>query len=123
MLYLLLLLLLLGCMALLDARFRLFFWARPVPAALVTVLGLGYFLAWDLTAISSGLFLHRESPLMTGIMLGPELPLEEPVFLLFLVYQAMVLFTGSLSWLRHARHRRPVPDEPGPVPTGKVRGQ
>ncbi|WP_372697457.1 lycopene cyclase domain-containing protein [Arthrobacter sp. JSM 101049] len=104
MAYLLILLALLGCMALLDARFRLFFWARPLAATLVTALGLGYFLSWDLFAIAAGIFLHRESPLMTGIMLGPELPLEEPVFLLFLVYQTMVLFTGVLAWFR----RKPV---------------
>ncbi|MBM6620684.1 lycopene cyclase domain-containing protein [Micrococcaceae bacterium RIT802] len=100
MVYLLLLLVLVACMALLDARFRLFFWARPVAAALVTAIGLGYFLSWDLWAISLGIFLHRESSLMTGIMLAPELPLEEPVFLLFLVYQTMILFTGFLAWRR-----------------------
>ncbi|GAA1360218.1 lycopene cyclase domain-containing protein [Arthrobacter rhombi] len=105
MAYLLLLLALLGCMALLDARFRLFFWARPLAAVLVSAVGLGYFLSWDLFAISAGIFLHRESPLMTGIMLGPELPLEEPVFLLFLVYQTMVLFTGALAWFRRKPQR------------------
>lgn len=102
MTYLLLLLALLGCMAALDARFRLFFWSRPARAAVVTAIGLAYFLSWDLWAISSGIFLHRGSTLMTGIMLGPELPLEEPVFLLFLVYQTMVLFTGFLAWRQQA---------------------
>ncbi|WP_417234220.1 lycopene cyclase domain-containing protein [Arthrobacter sp.] len=120
--YLLLLLVLLGCMVLLDARFRLFFWARPVAAAIVTVLGLGYFLGWDLWAISAGIFLHRESPLMTGVMLGPELPLEEPVFLLFLVYQTMVLFTGFLTWRRRSRTRRMATDLTATVPTRGVRG-
>lgn len=113
MLYLFILLALLGCMTLLDARFRLFFWARPFAALLVTAIGLGYFLAWDLWAISAGIFFHRDSPLMTGIMLAPELPLEEPVFLLFLVYQTMVIFTGFLTWRRractHRTRRRSTP--------------
>ncbi|HXD28449.1 MAG TPA: lycopene cyclase domain-containing protein [Arthrobacter sp.] len=116
MAYLLVLLALLGCMALLDARFRLFFWARPLAAALVTALGLGYFLSWDLFAIAAGIFLHRESPLMTGLMLGPELPLEEPVFLLFLVYQTMVLFTGALAWLRRRAGRQARTRATGPTP-------
>lgn len=116
MAYLLVLMALLGCMALLDARFRLFFWARPLAAVLVTALGLGYFLSWDLFAIAAGIFLHRESPLMTGIMLGPELPLEEPVFLLFLVYQTMILFTGALTCFRRLAGRQARTRATGPAP-------
>ena len=33
-----------------------------------------------------------QSPLMTGILLGPELPLEELVFIAFLSYHALVLW-------------------------------
>lgn len=117
MAYLLVLLALVGCMALLDARFRLFFWARPLAATLVTVLGLGYFIAWDLFAIAAGIFLHGESPLMTGIMLGPELPLEEPVFLLFLIYQTMVLFTGAQSWFRRKPSRHAEAPAAGAAPS------
>ncbi|MDN6168620.1 MAG: lycopene cyclase domain-containing protein [Arthrobacter sp.] len=101
MTYLLILLFLLGCMTLLDARFGLFFWSRPWKAALVLALGIVYFLSWDLWAIAAGIFLHRDSPLMTGIMLADQLPLEEPVFLLFLSYQTMIAFTGCILWLRH----------------------
>lgn len=45
---------------------------------------------------------------MTGIMLAPELPLEEAFFLFFLSYLTMVLFTGLvqlLTW-RAGRHER-----------------
>ena len=34
---------------------------------------------------------------MTGIMLAPQLPLEEAFFLAFLCYQTMILFTGALA--------------------------
>lgn len=101
MTYLLILLILLGCMTLLDARFGLFFWSRPWRSALVLGLGVVYFLSWDLWAIAAGIFLHRDSPLMTGIMLADQLPVEEPVFLLFLSYQTMIAFTGCVAWLRH----------------------
>lgn len=106
MTYLLILLLLLGCMTLLDARFGLFFWSRPWRAALVLSLGVVYFLSWDLWAIAAGIFLHRDSPLMTGIMLADQLPVEEPIFLLFLSYQTMIAFTGCVVWLRHLARGR-----------------
>ena len=108
MTYLLVLLALLGCMALLDARWKLFFWARPWAAAVVMAAGMAYFLAWDVRAIAEGIFLHRDSPLMTGIMLGPQLPLEEAFFLAFLCYQAMILFTGTLALLRRRSLARSV---------------
>lgn len=103
MIYLSILLLLLGCMAALDARWKLFLFARPAASAVVLVAGTAFFLVWDVAAISAGIFLHRDSPLMTGIMVGPQLPLEEAFFLLFLCYQAMILFTGVQRIRRHAR--------------------
>lgn len=101
MIYLIILMLLLCCMALLDARWKLFLFARPWAAAAVLALGTAYFLVWDVAAIAAGIFLHRESPLMTGIMIGPQLPLEEAFFLLFLCYQTMILFTGAVRLWHH----------------------
>jgi len=101
MIYLLILLVLLGCMVLLDARWKLFLFARPVAGTAVLVLGTGVFLAWDVWAIQAGIFIHRESALMTGLMLAPQLPLEEAFFLLFLCYQGMILFTGTLRLLQN----------------------
>ncbi|MDQ0093203.1 lycopene cyclase domain-containing protein [Paeniglutamicibacter psychrophenolicus] len=97
MTYLLILLALIACMAALDARYRLFVFARPAPALLALAGGTAMFLLWDVIAIDLGIFLHRESGLMTGVMLGPQLPLEEAFFLFFLCYNAMVLFTGALA--------------------------
>lgn len=108
MIYLGTLLFVIGCMALLDWRHRLFFFRRPLAATVVMVAGMVYFLGWDLWAIDLGIFLHRDSPLMTGIMLAPELPLEEAFFLFFLSYLTMVLYTGLvqlLTW-RAGRHER-----------------
>lgn len=108
MIYLGTLLFVIGCMALLDWRHRLFFFRRPVAATVVMVAGMVYFLGWDLWAIDLGIFLHRDSELMTGIMLASELPLEEAFFLFFLSYLTMVLFTGLvqlLTW-RAGRHER-----------------
>lgn len=107
MTYLIILLALLGCMVLTDARWKLFLFKSPVAAAAVLVLGTVFFLAWDIAAIAAGIFLHRDSTLMTGIMIGEQLPLEEGFFLLFLCYQTMILFTGAQGLLdsRQARRR------------------
>ncbi len=93
--YLTVLLVSLGCMVLVDRRFGLFLFRDPLRAGLVMFAGMVFFLAWDLTAISLGIFLHGPAPYMTGIMVAPELPLEELVFLLFLSHLTMVLVLGS----------------------------
>lgn len=105
MIYLACLLAVIGCMALLDRRFRLFLWRRPGVGALVLAVGLAYFLAWDVWGIVAGVFLHRESPYMTGLLVAPQLPVEEVFFLLFLSYLTMVLFTGAVRILEHRAER------------------
>lgn len=105
-LYLGALLLSLGCMLLLDWRFRLFFWRDAVSAAVVTVVGLAFFLAWDVAGIAGGIFFRGEAVIATGLLLAPELPVEEPVFLLFLVVCTMVIFTGATRILDRRRRRR-----------------
>lgn len=42
---------------------------------------------------------------MTGIMISPQLPLEEAFFLFFLCYQTMILINGVSSWRGHRRKR------------------
>lgn len=94
-LYLLMLLLSLGGMAVLDWRFRLFFWRSPRRAALVLGIGVLFFLGWDLLGIGLGIFYRGETALMTGVQLAPELPLEEVFFLTFLCYLTMILMQGT----------------------------
>ena len=84
-----------GCMLLLDWRYRLFLFRQPLRALLVLALGTAFFLLWDVAGIALGIFLHGPGPYMTGIMLGPELPLEELFFLLFLCHLTMVLVLGA----------------------------
>lgn len=105
-LYLIALLLSLGCMLLLDWRFRLFFWRDAMSALVVTAVGLAFFLVWDIAGIANGIFLRGDAAIATGIVLAPELPLEEPVFLLFLVVCTMVIYTGSARILSRRREQR-----------------
>ncbi|GAA4529639.1 hypothetical protein GCM10023160_29260 [Brachybacterium paraconglomeratum] len=86
------------CMGLLDRRFGLALWRAPRRTLLVLALGIGYFLLWDLAAIAAGHYGMGQSALMTGIMLAPELPLEELVFITFLCYFTLVMW-GLLARL------------------------
>ncbi|WP_432762029.1 lycopene cyclase domain-containing protein [Saxibacter everestensis] len=94
-------------MALIDRRYRLFFWRDARRAGLVLAIGLLFFLTWDLLGIRLGIFFRGDTELMTGILIAPELPLEEPFFLIFLCYLTMVLIPGSERILsRREGHRR-----------------
>lgn len=91
----------LGSMVLLDARFRLFFWRAPLRAALVLVTGVAFFVCWDLFGIGFGIFQRGETSFMSGVLLAPEFPLEELFFLTFLCYLTMIVLLGSqrlLAW-------------------------
>ncbi|EMY32651.1 c50 carotenoid epsilon cyclase [Arthrobacter crystallopoietes BAB-32] len=90
--YLAALLVSLAGMAVLDWRLRLFFRTAPLRAAVVLLAGLAFFLTWDLAGIALGIFYRGQTEFMTGILLAPELPLEEAVFLTFLCYLTMNLY-------------------------------
>lgn len=105
MIYLGILLGLLGCMALLDAKWKLFVFRRPLRGLMVLVLGTGFFVLWDVLAIGQGIFLHKPSELMTGIMVGEQFPLEEVFFLVFLCYCAMIAVTGAQALIQFRARR------------------
>jgi lycopene cyclase domain-containing protein len=89
--YLASLVLVLGCMALVDHRWKLFFWSDPRRAAVVFSFGFALFLAWDLVALHFELYERGRSEYMTGIEVAPDLPVEELFFVAFLPYLTMVL--------------------------------
>jgi lycopene cyclase domain-containing protein len=91
-LYLVGLLVALTGMVVLDIRFRLFFRVAPGRAAAVMVIGIAFFLVWDLAGIGLGVFFRGNPQLLTGVQLAPELPLEELFFLALLCYTTMNLF-------------------------------
>ena len=78
-------------MLLIDRAAHLAFWRNPGRATVILGLSVAFFLVWDLAGIGAGIFLRGESPIATGLLLAPELPVEEPIFLLFLSYLTMNL--------------------------------
>ena len=84
-------------MVVLDLRFRLFFAVAPLRAAIVLVIGIAFFLAWDVAGIGAGIFFRGNPGLLTGVLIGPELPLEEVFFLALLCYLTMNVYGWSNS--------------------------
>ncbi|MCX6501305.1 MAG: lycopene cyclase domain-containing protein [Microbacterium sp.] len=95
-LYLLALLVSAAGIALLDARWRLVFAPAPWRASATILIGTVFFLVWDLVGIATGVFVKGDSPLLLGVDLAPHLPIEEPVFLAFLCYLALVVHAAAL---------------------------
>ncbi|MFN4001334.1 lycopene cyclase domain-containing protein [Microcella sp.] len=93
-------------MVLLDRRFGLFFWRDARRAAIVMPLGVAFFLVWDLGGILLGIFFRGQTEFMTGLLIGPELPIEEVFFLTLLCYNTMNAYTAAGDWLDGRWSRR-----------------
>jgi len=79
-------------MVLIDRRWRLFFWRDALRAAIVLVVGIVFFVVWDLFGIGLGIFFRGETSFMTGLQVAPELPVEELFFLTLLCYVTMNVY-------------------------------
>jgi lycopene cyclase domain-containing protein len=97
-LYLAALLVAITGMVMLDRRFRLFFWRDARRAAIVLIVGVVFFLAWDLAGVGLGIFFRGETEFMTGLQVAPEVPVEEVFFLTLLCYLTMNAY-GAASRL------------------------
>lgn len=79
-------------MVMLDRRFRLFFWRDARRATIVLLVGVAFFVVWDLAGIGLGIFFRGETAFMTGLQVAPDLPVEELFFLTLLCYLTMNLY-------------------------------
>ncbi len=89
-LYLGLLLFSLAGLALLDWHRRLAFGADARRAGLSIGIAVAFFLVWDTVGIALGIFFRGDVEYMTGVELWPDMPLEEPVFLVLLNYVTLL---------------------------------
>jgi lycopene cyclase domain-containing protein len=81
----------LGCIALVDRRWRLVLWADPRRGVAVLAAGVLVFLVWDLVAVHHHFYRRGETEVMTGAQIAPGVPVEEVFFVLFLCYVTVVL--------------------------------
>lgn len=84
-----------------DHRHRLAIFAgRGWTAGLAVAVGVMVFLVWDVAGIATGVFFQGPGPFQSGVMLGPELPLEELFFLTLLCYSSLLAYVASERALR-----------------------
>ncbi|MBP9738340.1 lycopene cyclase domain-containing protein [Candidatus Saccharibacteria bacterium] len=77
---------------LIDQQFKLAFFYDRKRTFYTLGLSVLLFLAWDIHGIGLGIFFVGNSVYDTGILLIPELPIEEPFFLLLLCYTTLIIF-------------------------------
>ena len=84
-------------LALLDYRHKLVF-AKKARYFCVILIAVAFFLTWDYAGISLGIFFRGETPLLSGLLISRELPLEEVFFLILLSYNALLLVKAFLRF-------------------------
>ena len=88
-------------LGLLDYRHKLaLFGGAPARTLAVVGISVAFFLVWDLVGIQAGVFFRGAGPWMTGIVLAPELPLEELLFLIVLSYSTLVAYLLAAKVLK-----------------------
>ena len=82
----------------LDRRFKLAFFADWRRAAISIGVGVAFFLSWDTVGILLGIFFRGQTPYLSGLLLAPELPVEEFFFLLILCLTTLEVFIALTRW-------------------------
>jgi lycopene cyclase domain-containing protein len=89
--YLLSLLVVIGCLLLVDYRYKLGFFYNWRRTAITLAVGVVIFSLWDIIGIKLGIFFSGQSSYMSGLYLGPEYPLEELLFLFLLCFCSLLI--------------------------------
>lgn len=91
-LYLIALILSILGVGLLDFTHKLALFVEARATLLAVTISVAVFLAWDIVGIINGIFFRGDAPHLSGILLAPELPLEEVFFLTLLCYNTLVVY-------------------------------
>lgn len=99
LLYLACLLCSIGCMLLIDRKYKLAWYYDARQTGLTVLCGMIMFIIWDMAGIVSGVFYSGESAYMSGFYIAPEFPIEELIFLAFLCYFTLIIYRiGEKRW-------------------------
>jgi lycopene cyclase domain-containing protein len=91
--------------AAIDHRHRLAFFSGHRLRTVVAVgAGVAVFSVWDVVGIRYGVFFQGPGPYQSGLMVGPEFPIEELFFLTLLCYSSLVAYLAA-SRILEARRR------------------
>lgn len=92
--------------AVIDHRWRLAWFRAPAATGLAVTAAVALLLTWDALGVRSGVFFRGQTDFMSGLLVAPEIPVEEVVFLAFLSYLALVCATGATTAADHVHARR-----------------
>ena len=99
--YLLVLLSVIGCLLLIDFRWKLAFFFDYRRTLICLSLAITVFLIWDLDGVSMGIFFEGSSRFIMQAFVLPHVPVEELFFLFLLNYNALLLYRGGQQlWQR-----------------------
>lgn len=88
-------------LAVLDRRFRLVLFTGRAGArrgAMTIAMGVAFFVVWDLVGIGLGVFFRGATRYLSGVLVGPELPVEELGFLTLLGYLTLLTYVAAARW-------------------------
>jgi lycopene cyclase domain-containing protein len=75
-----------------DKRHSLALFRYPLPTLVSISVAVIIFLIWDVVGISLGIFFRGSTIYLSGLLLGPELPVEELFFLILLSYNTLLAY-------------------------------
>lgn len=75
-----------------DKRHSLALFRYPLPTLVSISVAVIIFLIWDVVGISLGIFFRGSTIFLSGLLLGPELPVEEFFFLILLSYNTLLAY-------------------------------
>lgn len=75
-----------------DKRHNLALFRYPLPTLISVSISVVVFLVWDIVGIALGIFFRGSTVFLSGLLLGPELPLEELFFLILLSYNTLLAY-------------------------------
>ncbi len=86
-----------GCLVLIDWRYKLAFFAHWRRTVLTLGTAIGLFIIWDFLGIWLGIFYHGGSAFTLPVRIAPEFPTEELFFLFLLTYVTLLVYQFSRS--------------------------
>lgn len=83
-----------------DYRWKLALFSNTRQTIATLITSVLVFLVWDIAGIGLHIFFEGNTKLLLGVDLAPQLPIEEPLFLLLLSYSILLCYQG---WQRRKR--------------------
>jgi len=77
-----------------DHRHKLALFVSPRATIVSVAVAVSVFLVWDIIGIALGIFFRGDAPHLSGLLLAPELPVEELFFLILLSYNTLLAYQG-----------------------------